>query len=107
MYRSNRRNVERALTNAENRALEKVGLFVESRAALLSPVDTGRLRDSIDHEVDERRKSVTIGTPVKYAINVEKGTSRQRAQPYLTPAAENNLRQIKNIVQDELRRGMN
>ena len=49
------------------RALEAVGLTVEAYAKLNCPVDTGRLRGSITHEVEESKKVVHVGTNVEYA----------------------------------------
>lgn len=48
-------------------ALEAVGITAEAYAKLLCPVDTGRLRNSITHVVDEGEKAVYIGTNVEYA----------------------------------------
>ena len=88
------------LTEAERRALEKVGMFVESEAQVNCPVDTGRLIKSITHEVEGRY--AVIGSNVEYAPHVELGTSRSRAQPYLRPAVEENRDTIKKIITDEL-----
>lgn len=93
--------IRRALNEAERRALEKVGMFVESEAQENAPVDTGRLRNSITHEVEGRY--AVIGTPVEYAPHVELGTSRSKAQPYLRPAIEENRDTIKQIITDELK----
>lgn len=93
--------IKKALTEAESRALEKVGMFVESEAQENAPVDTGRLRNSITHEVEGGY--AVIGTSVEYATHVELGTSRSRAQPYLRPAIEENRDTIKKIITDELK----
>jgi HK97 gp10 family phage protein len=103
-YQSFRRDVDRAITEAEKRALEAIGLFVEGEAKLRCPVDTGNLRGSRDHKVDESKIGVIVGTNVEYAIFVEKGTSRQTAQPYLTPAVEENIDKIKRITNQYLGR---
>lgn len=49
----------------------------------LKAVDTGRLRSSLTHEIDERRLIVRIGTNVKYAIFVFLGTFKMQARPVL------------------------
>lgn len=61
---------------------------VETAAKRLCPVDTGRLRSSITHEVavDLDGLVARIGTNVEYAPYVEFGTSRATAQPFLVPA---------------------
>jgi HK97 gp10 family phage protein len=101
-YQSYRNQVLQALTQRENAALEAIGLFVEGEAKLRCTVDTGNLRGSIDHKVVESEKAVHTGTNVEYAIFVEKGTHKQREQPYLTPAVEENISRIKRIVEQYL-----
>lgn len=51
------------------RALEAIALQAEGYAILNCPVDTGRLRDSITHEVEDN--VAYIGTNVEYAPYVE------------------------------------
>lgn len=79
-------------------ALEAIGLKVEGYAKLICPVDTGRLRNSITHVVKTNGKTVYIGTNVEYAAAVECGTSRQRPQPYLKPAATQHTDEYKTIA---------
>lgn len=61
---------------------------VESAAKRACPVDTGRLRSSITHalERDGRGLVAMVGTNVSYALPVELGTFRMRAQPFLRPS---------------------
>lgn len=59
--------VVEALQDACLRALEKCGLAGEGYAKLLCPVDTGNLRNSITHRVDEAETAAYIGTPTEYA----------------------------------------
>lgn len=99
---SYKKHVINAITEAEKTALEAIGLFVEGEAKLRVPVDTGNLRGSLDHKVDEEKKAVHIGTNVEYASYVEKGTRYQEAQPYLTPAVEENIDKIKKITEQYL-----
>ena len=101
-FESNLDDILGKIKEAEERALEMVGLFVEGEAKIRCAVDTGNLRSSIDHKVDNTEKSVTIGTNVEYAIYVKKGTRYQRSQPYLTPAIEQNQNNIKRIFEEEL-----
>lgn len=96
MFKSHKKQIMKELERAEQAALEAIGLYVESRAKLLTPVDTGRLRDSIDHFSDKEK--ATIGTAVEYAVFIEKGTSKQVAQPYLTPAVEDNIKEINRLA---------
>ena len=92
------------LKNAKNRAFEIMGGKAETYAKQLCPVDTGRLRNSITHaQVDEDTE--VIGTNVKYAPFGELGTRKQKAQPYLRPAAENHSDEYRNILKAELQKG--
>lgn len=70
------------------RDLEQRSVEVEAGAKRLCPVDTGRLRASISHELgrDPAGMYARIGTDVEYSIYVEVGTSKMNAQPYLRPA---------------------
>ena len=52
------------------RGLEKVGLVAEGYAKKLCPVDTGNLRNSITHVVDEGGDAVYIGTNSEYGAYV-------------------------------------
>lgn len=97
-FTDNSQEVIRAIEESAKNALKEIGLYVEGQAKLLTPVDTGNLRGSISHKIASE-KEVHIGTDVEYAVYVEKGTSRQKAQPYLTPAVENNLVEIARIIQ--------
>lgn len=92
------------LDAALTRALEKVGLVAEGYAKRLCPVDTGRLRNSITHVLDSGGQAVYVGTNVEYAPYVELGTSRQKAQPYLRPAAVDHVSEYRRIIEGELRR---
>ena len=91
------------ILRAYEKALEEIGLTAEGYAKALCPVDTGRLRNSITHEIDNDGKAAYIGTNVEYGPYVELGTSRQRPQPFLTPAAENHGSEYRQILEAELR----
>ena len=85
------KNVEAALT--------AIGLFVVAEAKDNCPVDTGNLRGSITFEVSKDEATVTIGSPVEYAGWVENGTSKQKGQPYIKPAINNNIDAIERLAQ--------
>ena len=103
---SNFGRVYRQLKDNEERALEAIGIFVRGEAQVRCPVDTGNLKNSIDYKVLEAQKKVVIGTNVEYAIYVEKGTRKMRAQPYLTPALEENKKRIEELAAEYLGRGL-
>ena len=114
------------LTTARARALEAVAREMEARAIDLCPVDTGNLRESITHAVDE--DTAMVGTNVWYAPYVElgyapdelptelhkgertakstkkrdKGAPKKGPQPFLVPAVRDNLKVYKSILKDYL-----
>lgn len=98
----NTEEVSQGIQRAIDRALEEIGLAAEGYAKRACPVDTGNLRNSITHEVDAAEKAVYIGTNVEYAPYVELGTSRQKAQPYLRPAATEHGSQYRQVLKDAL-----
>lgn len=100
--RDNTEQVVDGIQQAIDRALEKIGLLAEGYAAKKCPVDTGNLRGSITHEVDAGDNSVYIGTNVEYAPYVELGTSRQKAQPFLRPAASEHGAQYRQVLKKAL-----
>lgn len=83
------------------KALEMCGLHAEGYAKLLCPVATGRLKNSLTHSPEGKYTEV-IGTDVEYAIYVEAGTSRQRAQPFLKPALVNHVGEYEKIIKSVL-----
>ena len=102
-YQSFIPEAKKALSEAEERTLEAIGVFVEGEAIVRAPVDTGNLRNSLSHQVDHDDRAVVIGTPVEYAVYVEKGTSRNKAQPYLTPAIEDNIDKINKLASEMMK----
>lgn len=99
-YKSNKKEILKAIEKAEERALEGIGEFVVTEAKVRTPVDSGNLRGSMDKKVDTGNKSVSIGTNVEYSIFVEKGTRFQKSQPYLAPAVEENKKRIKKLASE-------
>lgn len=92
-------DVKEKIAIARERALEKIGFAAEGYAKKLCPVDTGRLRNSITHDVDDR--NVFVGTNVEYAPSVEYGTKKQKAQPFLVPAATGHTSTYADIIKKE------
>lgn len=68
--------------------LWRFALSVQNLARAIVPVDTGRLRSSIQASKGSDGDGVyaDIGTNVYYAAFVEFGTIHMAAQPYLRPA---------------------
>lgn len=88
-------------------ALEAVGLHIEGEAKeelenAPRRIDTGNLRNSINHQVEDDEQAVYIGTNVEYAIYVHEGTSRMEANRFLKNAVDRNQDQIKQYIQNAL-----
>jgi HK97 gp10 family phage protein len=72
------------LSRESKEATRRTGIRVQNEARRRAPVDTGRLRSSIVHRVEERGArfyDVSVGTNVNYAEDVEKGTRPHRIYP--------------------------
>ena len=124
----NKWNEKEALARVRQKILDKLevaGKFVEDSAKLLVPVNTGNLRSSIHHVVNDQELSVRIGTPVEYAPYIEFGTGEfaeggqgrkggwfytddkgekhftfgNKPQPFLRPALLENKGTIKKIME--------
>ena len=91
------------LNKAKANGLEAIGLAAEGHAKKECPVDTGALRNSITHTHDSNY--AYIGTNVEYAPYVELGTSKQKAQPYLKPAATEHSAEYKRLMESALKNG--
>ena len=73
-----------------NNVLDKSGELLVGEAKRISPVDTGKLRDSIEiKDTDYTEKKVTVGSDVEYAIYQELGTVKMRPNAYLRPSLDN------------------
>ena len=97
--KDNSKAIMSAYSQARERSLEIIGLTAEKYAKEIVPVDTGRLRNSITHAVEG--KDVFVGSATEYAASVEYGTIKQKAQPYLRPAATDHTTTYKQIIEDE------
>lgn len=103
VFKSNFGEIRKKFNQGKEKALEAVGVFVESETKSRCPVDTGNLRASYIHKADPRAGKVTIGTPTEYAVYVEKGTKKSAKQPHLTPAFEENIKKIQQIVSESFK----
>ena len=123
----NSKEVSEAIKSALLKGLETCGLVAEGYAKKLAPVDTGNLRNSITHRVNEGEPAAYIGSDTEYAAYVELGTGKyypggrptpwvyqdakgswhwtagNKAQPYLKPAAADHASEYRQIVEDELK----
>lgn len=85
---------------ATDRQLELSSLRIERGAKTGAPVDTGALKNTI-FSAQAGSLTYKVTAPQHYAVYVEKGTRKMRAQPFLKPAIDaerpkliSNLRKI-------------
>ena len=104
-YKDNSKEVSGNIKAALLRGLETCGLVAEGYAKKLAPVDTGNLRNSITHNVDEEEPAAYIGTNVEYAPYVCLGTMHTKAQPFLKPAVVEHANEYRKIIENELKNG--
>ena len=93
------------IKSAVLRGLETCGLVAEGYAKKLAPVDTGNLRNSITHDVDDVEPAAYIGTNVEYAPYQELGTIQMKAHPFLKPAVADHANTYRKIIEKELKNG--
>ena len=89
-------------------ALEEIGSTAEAHAKLELEnkprrVDTGNLRDSITHQIEDNVDAVQIGTNVEYAIYVHEGTRKMDPNRFLKNAVMKNANEYKQIVADHMK----
>ena len=100
-YRDNTDEVLAALERAKRRGLEAIGLTAEGYAKRETPVDTGRLRNSISHATDD--EAAYIGTNVEYAPYVELGARGRQGKHMLQIAATEHADEYKQIMEDAMK----
>jgi len=97
------KEVNAAYKSQIGKALEACTSTCEGYAKNTCPVRTGNLRRSITHRVVSNERGIT-GTDCEYAGYVEMGTYKQKAQPYLRPAAANHKATYAAIFRQYLRK---
>ena len=100
-YKDNTDEVLAALKSAKKRGLEAIGMAAEGHAKKETPVDTGRLRNSISHATDD--EAAYIGTNVEYAPYVELGARGRPGVHMLKRAATEHTDEYKRIMEDALK----
>ena len=130
MIRDNRKQVKGQVEEAIVRALEicagKAETYAKTNLTRQKAVDTGALRNSVNHKVDKAKLVAYVGTNIEYAPYIEFGTgiyyvggrrtswtykdsdgqwhmtNGMRARPFLKPAVADHQEEYKNIIQSEL-----
>ena len=104
-FTSNVNDILSALEKGKRNALTAIGATAETYAKKATPVDTGRLRNSISHSVDG--EAAYIGSNVEYAPYVELGTSRAKAHHMLQKAATEHSAEYKRLAEDAVYSAIN
>lgn len=124
--------VKEILEQRKTQILRVCGVYAQAQAVINltknGNVETGRLRSSIEYEVED--DTMIVGTNVEYAPYVEMGTGIYAEQggrktpwvykdgkgnwhftrgshphPYLRPALKDNMDKYKAIIEDGLKKG--
>lgn len=103
IIKDNTKQVLSALEKAKKQGLEVIGMTAEGHAKKNTPVDTGRLRNSITHTADSN--AAYIGTNVEYAPYVELGARGRKPVHMLTRAATEHKAEYKEIMKNALKNG--
>lgn len=99
-FTDNSEQVLSAMEKAKKRGLEAIGLTAEGHAKKITPVDTGRLRNSVSHATDD--EAAYIGTNVEYAPYVELGTRGRQGKHMLQRAASEHADEYKQLMKGSM-----
>ena len=100
-FKDNSEQVLSSMEKAIKNGLEAIGLTAEGHAKKETPVDTGRLRNSISHATDD--EAAYIGTNVEYAPYVELGARGRKGKHMLQRAATEHTDEYKRIMEDAMK----
>jgi len=99
----------------QNNALKTAAETVLESAKDKVPVDTGKLKDTLGIskvKTKDGAKYIEVGitkgdnSDIYYGKFIEWGTSQRPATPYLQPAYEENIKNINEIIKQELKEGL-
>ena len=96
---------EKQIMTATRDTVEESLKLVRDSAKDNAPVDSGKMRDGIGMEVDDDGLNGTVGQfdpDVYYSEFVEFGTSKQPAQPFMAPAAEDARQKIPGMFRSNI-----
>ena len=101
VFKNNAPQVTAAMANAIQRGLASIGMTAEGYAKKETPVDTGRLRNSISHTSDS--EAAYIGTNVKYAPYVELGANGRPGKHMLQRASTEHTAEYQKIMENSMK----
>lgn len=99
-------------SNIQGKALKKAGEYLKEQIKTETPVKTGGLRDSIEVstvKTKQGRRYIEVGPNAKTnwrAKFVEYGTSKMRANPFMSRTFERNKDEIQNMIKEEIKKGL-
>ncbi|AUN10435.1 hypothetical protein RSJ21_09410 [Clostridium botulinum] len=105
----------KAGTRIENKALKKAGELIVEEAKNNVPVKTEKLKKGLKVSGVRKKggnKFVLAGiqkgdnSKIFYGKFLEFGTSKMKARPFMGPAYESKKNEAKEVIKDELRRGL-
>lgn len=100
-FKDNTDEVLSALEKAIENGLTAIGMTAEGYAKRETPVDTGRLRNSISNTTDGN--AAYIGTNVEYAPYVELGARGRQPVHMLRRAATEHTEEYKKLMEDSIK----
>ncbi len=91
------KEVKQQISSVSEEAMEAALLVLEARAKALAPVQTGLLRDSLNHQVRQQNGDIigVVGSDLEYAIYVEYG---KNPVPYLNRAKSVKVFNVYNLL---------
>ena len=97
--------IDNTLKASIDRTLDQCGESAIQGAQSIVPVRTGRLRDSI-RVLQKSADFIIVGSDIEYAADVEFGTFRMEARPYMSPQADRLPSEGAKILENEFRRSL-
>ncbi len=98
-----KQGLDRLDAGLQSRLHERLAKWAENvraEASRLAPVRTGYLRSTIYART--REWQTEVGAEATYAANIEFGTTKAQAQPFLNPAVETNLPELERFIAEAL-----
>lgn len=95
--------VSDALPELVANALDRAGYVIENKSKENCPVDTGILRSSINHIVENNM--CVIGTNIEYAAAVHEGHGSWSGNPFLEEAFNTSIADVQACFEGLLERG--
>ena len=103
VFKDNSAKFKEAYPAAITKALNAIGATGEKYAKRDTPVDTGRLRNSVGYAVSG--SAAYVGANTEYAPYVELGTRYAKGHHMIQKACQNHSGEYKQIAMDALKKG--